>query len=338
MSFKVKFIIGIIILVLIAGGAFWLWNKWTGKYKIGAQAIIGCQNPSQISAFMGPPGSNLTTFNLFGHDVTVNEKIVPFLDRVQKEVNAANTGYSFDDIQTFNIRPKVWGGGQSLHSWGIAIDINPSRNPYQMGNWGAPQTDIPGPIIDIFKKYGFAWGGDWPGERDSMHFEWYGSQVGGIFVDSQSQQKILDVAVSVNGSGAPAGGGNYSWTLEATHPHDILVKARGYEDLKFPLELFCFQDRVMDISLKPLPDNLPGSIAGKVTLAGNRPPVIPATILLDGKSVGASNVRGDYMITGVRRGIHQVEAKVMFFPGAKITTPDMLPGENVRNLNISIGT
>ena len=338
MSLKAKFIIGAIFLVLIAGGVFWLWNKWTGKYKIGAQAIIGCQNSSQISVFLGRPGSNLTSYNLFGHEVTVNQKIVPFLDAVQRDVVAAKTGYSFDDIQTFNIRSKVGGGGQSLHSWGIAIDINPGRNPYQLGNWGSPQTDIPGPIIDIFKKYGFAWGGDWPGERDPMHFEWYGSQISGSFIDSQNQQKILELVAAVDGGGAAAAGGNYSWTLEATRPHEIVVKARGYEDSKFPLELFCFQDRSMDIALKPLPDNLPGSVAGKVTLAGNRPPVIPATIYLDDKAVGASNVRGDYMVAGVRRGVHKIEARVMFFPGAAINTPDMMPGENVRNLNFSIGT
>jgi len=338
MSLKAKFIIGIIILVLIGGGIFWLWNKWTGKYKIGAQAIIGCQSPSQISAFMGPPGSNQATYNLFGHDVTVNEKIVPYLNEIQKEVNAANTGYSFDDIQTFNIRPKVGGSGQSLHSWGIAIDINPGRNPYQLGNWGAPQTDIPQPIIDIFKKHGFAWGGDWPGERDSMHFEWYGSELAGSFISSQTGQKILDVVALIDGNGAQAGGGNYSWNLVVTHPHEVIVKSNGFEDQKFPLDAFCWQDRTMDIALKPLPDNLPGSIGGTITLAGNRPPVIPATILLDGKAVGASNVRGDYLITGVIRGKHKVEAKVMFFPGAAIDTPDMLPGQNIRNLNFSIGT
>jgi len=338
MSFRTKLFVIIILLVLLGGGVFGVWNKWTGRYKIGAEAIIGCQNPSAISSFSGPPGSNLVTYNLFGHEVSVNQKIVPFLDSVQREVNAANTGYAFTDVQTYNYRSKRGGGGQSLHSWGIAIDINPQSNPYQIGNWGEPQTDIPQPIIDIFKKYGFAWGGDWPGERDPMHFEWYGAQISGSFIDATSNQKILDVAAFVNGAGAPIANGDYSWILETTRPHEILAKAKGYEDSKFPLELFCFQDRDMDISLKPLPDNLPGSISGKISLSGNRPPLIPATIYLDGRIVGASNVRGDYMITGVRRGKHKVEAKVMFFPGNSVETPDMKPGENIRDLNILIGT
>lgn len=337
MSIRAKVIILIIILVLIGGGVFWVWNKWTGKYKIGADAIIGCQNPGLISAFMGKPGSNLVTYNLFGHEVSVNDRIVPFLDSVQKDVNAAKTGYSFNDVQTYNYRSKRSGSGQSLHSWGIALDINPSRNPYQIGNWGPPQTDIPQPIIDIFQKYGFFWGGNWPGQPDTMHFEWYGAEIVGSFLDAQSQQKVVDVAAQVNGSGAPASGGDYRWMLEATHPHEVLVQAKGYEDTKFPLELFCFQDRTMDITLKALPENLPGSISGKVTLSGNRPPLIPATILLDGKAVGATNVLGDYIIPNVRRGKHKVEARVLFFPGASIDTPEMKPGEIVKNLNFTIG-
>lgn len=337
MSRRAKVIILVVILVLLGGVAFWVWNKWTGYFKIGAQAIIGCQNYSDITAFLGPPGSNLVTYNLFGHEVSVHQRTTPFLDTIQKEVNDAKTGYSFNDVQTFNDRPKIGGGGRSLHSWGIAIDINPGRNPYQVGNWGAPETDIPGPIIDIFKKYGYAWGGDWAGERDPMHFEWYGADVYGSFIDAQSQQKVLDEAAYVNNSGAPASGGDYRWTLEATHPHEIQVKAKGYEVTKFPLELFCWQDRGLDITLKPLPDNLPGSISGKVSLVGNRPPVIPATIYLDGKAVGATNVRGDYMITGVRTGKHKIGAKVMFFPGSSIDVPEMKPGENIRNLNFSIG-
>lgn len=337
MSKRAKIILGIIIIVLLGGGAFWVWNKWTGWLKIGADAIFGCQNPSSISGFLGPPGSNLATYNLFGHDVSINQKIIPFLDNVQKEVNAANTGYHFDTVQTYNYRSKIWGGGLSLHSWGMAIDINPGTNPYQLGNYGEPQTDIPGKVIEIFKNNGFAWGGDWAGARDAMHFEFYGADIRGSFIDSQSGQKITDVSSFINGGGAPNSNGGYYWVLETTHPHEILVKAKGYEDTKFTLEVSCFEDRNMDISLKPLPENVPGSVSGKVTLSGNRTLVIPATIFVDGKAAGATNILGDYIINGVRRGKHKIEAKILFFPGASINTPDMKPGEIVKNLNFTIG-
>ena len=53
----------------------------------------------------------------------------------------------------------------SRHSWGIAVDFNPSTNPY-----GAEPTLSP-EIVDIFRRWGFSWGGGWS-VPDGMHFEW----------------------------------------------------------------------------------------------------------------------------------------------------------------------
>lgn len=52
----------------------------------------------------------------------------------------------------------------SRHSWGIAIDINPSAN--QTGTSG----NVNPAIVEIFEKNGFAWGGRWL-VPDPMHFE-----------------------------------------------------------------------------------------------------------------------------------------------------------------------
>ena len=57
------------------------------------------------------------------------------------------------------------GGSISRHSWGIAIDINPSSNPY-----GGRITMHP-TIVEIFHDLGFAWGGGWT-FSDGGHFEW----------------------------------------------------------------------------------------------------------------------------------------------------------------------
>jgi len=54
--------------------------------------------------------------------------------------------------------------GLSLHSWGIAFDINVPGN--QRGTSG----EIDRTVVEIFKKWGFAWGGDWS-YTDPMHFE-----------------------------------------------------------------------------------------------------------------------------------------------------------------------
>lgn len=68
----------------------------------------------------------------------------------------------------FNIRyqrnsyPPVY----SMHSWGIAIDINMHNN--QMG-----YTPSLNPLlVECFTKNGFDWGGDWAKPRtDGMHFQ-----------------------------------------------------------------------------------------------------------------------------------------------------------------------
>jgi hypothetical protein len=54
--------------------------------------------------------------------------------------------------------------GLSLHTWGIAVDLNVSTN--QRGTSGRMDPRV----VAIFKKWGFAWGGDW-GYTDPMHFE-----------------------------------------------------------------------------------------------------------------------------------------------------------------------
>ncbi len=54
--------------------------------------------------------------------------------------------------------------GLSLHSWGIAVDLNVP------GNLRGSAGEIDRDVVAIFKKWGFAWGGDWQW-TDPMHFE-----------------------------------------------------------------------------------------------------------------------------------------------------------------------
>jgi hypothetical protein len=54
--------------------------------------------------------------------------------------------------------------GLSLHTWGIAIDLNVPEN--QRGTVGRMDRQV----VQIFKRWGFAWGGDWH-YTDPMHFE-----------------------------------------------------------------------------------------------------------------------------------------------------------------------
>ena len=56
--------------------------------------------------------------------------------------------------------------GLSSHSWGIAFDLNAARNPYNGGTSAANRT-----LNETFNRFGFAWGGDWNGAKDAMHWE-----------------------------------------------------------------------------------------------------------------------------------------------------------------------
>jgi hypothetical protein len=58
-------------------------------------------------------------------------------------------------------------GGISLHTWGVAIDLNARANPY-----GARSRQDPR-LVRALARHGFAWGGRWP-TPDAMHFEYRG--------------------------------------------------------------------------------------------------------------------------------------------------------------------
>ena len=64
----------------------------------------------------------------------------------------------------------------SMHSFGIAIDINTDYSNYWQWDGGKKgkieyRNKIPMEIVKIFEKYGFIWGGKWY-HYDTMHFEY----------------------------------------------------------------------------------------------------------------------------------------------------------------------
>lgn len=64
----------------------------------------------------------------------------------------------------FNIRPMRGGTNYSLHSWGIAVDINAKTN--RMGTIG----DMSAEMVQCWLDAGFEWGGDWQ-LSDPMHMQ-----------------------------------------------------------------------------------------------------------------------------------------------------------------------
>ncbi len=100
-----------------------------------------------------------------------------------------------NNSSAFNYRPIAGTSTLSLHSYGIAIDINPIQNPFvknaqkhpekscsilEVWPSGGPaflnrarlKAGMVEPIVDIFYKHGFrSWGGHWETPIDLHHFE-----------------------------------------------------------------------------------------------------------------------------------------------------------------------
>lgn len=64
----------------------------------------------------------------------------------------------------FNIRKKRGASSASLHSWGLAVDLNAAWNGF-----GKPPHLTPG-FVACFTEAGFDWGGTWS-RPDGMHFQ-----------------------------------------------------------------------------------------------------------------------------------------------------------------------
>lgn len=95
-----------------------------------------------------------------------------------------------NNSSAFNYRTISYSDVLSNHSLGRAIDINPLYNPYvkmvdgrlscEPTNGAAymdREREFPhkitaeDPCCQIFKKHGFAWGGDWEHAKDYQHFD-----------------------------------------------------------------------------------------------------------------------------------------------------------------------
>jgi hypothetical protein len=99
--------------------------------------------------------------------VTCHRLMVPQLRAALAEVQAAGLAHlirTFDGCYVPRFIERDPSHAISLHTWGIAIDLDASTN--QRGVRGTMDQRV----VDIFKRWGFRWGGDWS-YTDPMHFE-----------------------------------------------------------------------------------------------------------------------------------------------------------------------
>jgi hypothetical protein len=107
-----------------------------------------------------------TTVPIMGR-VTCHRLMVPQLRGALQEVQDAGLGgllRTYDGCYVPRFIARNPDNSISLHTWGIAIDMDAATN--YRGIRGT--MDIR--IVEIFKRWGFEWGGDWR-YTDPMHFE-----------------------------------------------------------------------------------------------------------------------------------------------------------------------
>ena len=97
-----------------------------------------------------------------GQKATVNANLAPKFQSLIDWLEVR--GYDIKDIQGFN--HKKIGNYESAHSFGAALDVNPTQNPML----GKLQTDLPKEVSAYAKSIGLGWGGDWSSVKDPMHF------------------------------------------------------------------------------------------------------------------------------------------------------------------------
>ncbi len=137
--------------------------------------------------------SHITRFDYLGKRVSVHERIVDPLKRVEsrlqelakKDHEVAAFIASIGSVEGYNWREIRDSKDRSNHSWGIAVDILPKnwgqKNIYWswIGYWNDKWMLIPldrrwmppEAAVDAFEAEGFIWGGKWL-LWDNMHFEY----------------------------------------------------------------------------------------------------------------------------------------------------------------------
>lgn len=129
-----------------------------------------------------------------GKTVSVHKEAAEDFQAFVQELE--DTGYKINSIGGYAKREKQGGpnrkgsGDISQHAYGNAIDINPASNPFDT----RLRTNLPENISEIAAKHNLVWGGNWVGDKDSMHFEWAPGKGLSATTSEQKLAKTLESA------------------------------------------------------------------------------------------------------------------------------------------------
>jgi len=160
------------------------------RFRVGRYGRIeglGFEELNSNTAF-----SQAASVRFMGRPVLVHRKIAPALrcveKRIRKTCNKHADRYVPNAVGGFRSENSYRGGEISNHLFGIAVDIDPERNPCCgcVGAWPDhpackgpastvyERTALPRCWVHAFERYGFYWLGRDKELRDTMHFEFLG--------------------------------------------------------------------------------------------------------------------------------------------------------------------
>ncbi len=162
---------------------------------------------------------HLTTINWFGRKVRVTtannvHRHLKAVERDLKQLLKRHPEYRKYLVPiggTFKWRKIAGTNRLSVHSFGAAIDINVKYSAYWRWSKGMKyQNQIPIPIVKIFEKHGFIWGGKWR-HFDTMHFE-YRPELLGSSVGRLPKQRTASSTTATHKKATKQNPGNTSGT------------------------------------------------------------------------------------------------------------------------------
>jgi len=119
--------------------------------------------------------SQFRTISFLGTSVQIHESLVPSLQRIDAKWRAQSNRYRVQTVLGVQCRNVAGTNRRSNHAYGIAMDINPSQNPFCPNNAACGGrniliTDMPPEFVALFTSEGWGWGGNWNSSKDAMHF------------------------------------------------------------------------------------------------------------------------------------------------------------------------
>jgi hypothetical protein len=136
-------------------------GEWAGRPQPGNPGFIDI-DPAWIAEHIVT-----VTIPVLGR-VTCNRKLLPQLRKAMDDVvslGLESTIHSFDGCFSARFVLSSPSASISHHAWGAAVDVNADTNRFAT----TPSQDPR--LVDVMRRWGFAWGGDWI-VPDGMHFEY----------------------------------------------------------------------------------------------------------------------------------------------------------------------